>query len=1124
VSTRDASYTFLPWLRQGLANQISGVSGVRATLDVSLELEVTNQGAAVATPPLPARPVQLYGPGDLVGIDRRAVIRSDPRDWITNFEPGYLAAVEFYDEDLPWRYTPSRPGVGNRRVTPWLTLIVAKEQSVAAGGVPIDAEFDELGQPADRPLPSIRVKGANWGNVFPDAGTLWAWAHVHVNRSLTASDTEIVDSDTAAAATRLQAALRENPDLAYSRIVCPRRLDPSTGYHAVLVPSFEAGRLAGLGLDPSKAPGPTFSAWAAYAQREASEEFPVYFRWYFRTGTVGDFEYLVRLLQPKPVDKRVGRRDMDVQWPSPVIPGITDPALGGVLKLGGALRVPMSSLSEQERTQVEREDRWSDPYPHPFQSKLADFINLADAYTAQPSAAANADVNLGLTGPGDPDPMVTPPLYSRWHSMTSRLLTQRDGSTAPNRTNWVHELNLDPRHRVPAGFGTRVIQARQEDYMAAAWEQVGDVLEANQQVRRFQFGREVSLVWHTSHLAPLLSANPERLLALTSPVHARVLRDGETVAHGIATSVVPPVLASAPLRRMTRPGSRLMRALPFTDDRITPSNLIDRVARGIVDPAPPKVTPPGVDTVADIADALVPRALPNWLVDLLRCKTWVLWLLLAGLLLLLGLFLFLAGLSALATLGVMLGAGLVLAGALLVVERQVRQADVIREEDQTPAAVDALPKSPTFSVAEPGAAADLGTGGADSPAAVRFKGALRNAFDVIQASLAAAAVPPKTRFDLTATVRGTLAGLNPRQTIARRAQLQIVIPARIRAEVGDGLVEAKHYPVIDEPMYLPLVDRSAELFLPNINLIPNNSLTLLETNQTFIEAYMVGLNHELARELLWREYPTDQRGSTFRRFWDVSSFLASVAASADPEGLRESLRDIPPLHHWLPASRLGDHDARERPGDKAEEVVLVIRGELLKRYPTAVIYAHAAEWERKPNGAIDPAKERKLVELGTTGTPSEEDDPPRSKVRTPLYQAKVAPDIYFFGFDLTVPEARGGTGADPNDAPGWFFVIKERPGEPRFGFDESPSDAVVVWNDLDWTKVPKQNGFIDPSQGLPPIPSATPPGEAEKEEQRRDDVAVLWNGNVTAAELAYVMYQAPVMVAIHAAEMLAPAS
>jgi acetoacetyl-CoA synthetase len=32
----------------------------------------------------------------------------------------------------------------------------------------------------------------------------------------------------------------------------------------------------------------------------------------------------------------------------------------------------------------------------------------------------------------------------------------------------------------------------------------------------------------------------------------------------------------------------------------------------------------------------------------------------------------------------------------------------------------------------------------------------------------------------------------------------------------------------------------------------------------------VGLNHELGRELLWREYPTDERGSYYQEFWDSS--------------------------------------------------------------------------------------------------------------------------------------------------------------------------------------------------------------------------------------------------------------
>src|SRR6185436_481138 len=115
---------------------------------------------------------------------------------------------------------------------------------------------------------------------------------------------------------------------------------------------------------------------------------------------------------------------------------------------------------------------------------------------------------------------------------------------------------------------------------------------------------------------------------------------------------------------------------------------------------------------------------------------------------------------------------------------------------------------------------------------------------------------------------------------------------------------------------------------------------------------------------------------------------------------------------------------REANGAKAL-LVLVIRGELLKRYPTAVIYAQKAQWHKNPDGTLDATAERELVDL----TPAEADSLPPEKIRKPLFKAKVDPDIYFIGFDLGALEARGGT--TPTSDPGWFFVIKERPGEPR---------------------------------------------------------------------------------------------
>jgi dihydroxyacid dehydratase/phosphogluconate dehydratase len=44
--------------------------------------------------------------------------------------------------------------------------------------------------------------------------------------------------------------------------------------------------------------------------------------------------------------------------------------------------------------------------------------------------------------------------------------------------------------------------------------------------------------------------------------------------------------------------------------------------------------------------------------------------------------------------------------------------------------------------------------------------------------------------------------------------------------------------------------------------------------------------------------------------------------------------------------------------------------------------------------------------------------------------------------------------------------------------------------------------------------------DGEKLEQREEDTQFHWNKFMNAAELAYILFQSPVMVAIHGAEML----
>jgi len=86
-----------------------------------------------------------------------------------------------------------------------------------------------------------------------------------------------------------------------------------------------------------------------------------------------------------------------------------------------------------------------------------------------------------------------------------------------------------------------------------------DVLAANQQIRQGQLAKEVSAVWYTRHLLPLLRENPERAFVLTAPVQNRVIFQGFTVSHQLNTSFVPRAVTSGPARRVLRPGGRIMK-------------------------------------------------------------------------------------------------------------------------------------------------------------------------------------------------------------------------------------------------------------------------------------------------------------------------------------------------------------------------------------------------------------------------------------------------------------------------------------------------------------------------------------------------------------------------------------
>jgi hypothetical protein len=1048
-----ARYTFLPWLRRGLGNRIqagAGAGSSRATLAVSLS--VKSDVAQTAIPPVTVR---LVGPGDIVGMHAQQVFRTEPRSLVTDFEPNYLAAIDLYDEDFPWRYSPVAADASLHHLTPWIALVVLKGD-----------EFQRLNMPG-RPLPAFELTvKAKRADLFPKSGQEWAWAHVHLNEALG-------DMPAPPDLGRLKSMLEFNPDVGYARVVCPRKLDANTGYTAFVVPVFEVGRKAGLGEPVAEGENGTVCASDGTATR-----FPIYYEWSFRTGVEGDFEALVHALVPGDMNPRVGIRDMDITHPGFGVANVANPP-DGFVGLEGALLAPTSVRKGLTPT--------------------SDFVSQVQPLLNKPADARVA---------GERDPVITPPIHGCWHAQVERVSASERG--------WVTELNLDPRYRAAAGLGASVIRANQEEYMRLAWEGIGDVITINHRIRRAQLATKASSAAYVHTVAALPA---ERATALMAPTFSKVLGSPVTLHALVGASRVPHAALSPALRKQLRPRGLAARQLLPASERI---GSIARVIAGLsassISAAPPRA-PVGGATLEAVTSTIAPSSRIAWLL-----RNWW-WLALIALLLVLLL------LVAAPAIGIVVAVivGVAAAGVIAVIRSSQPAADVVEmlsESGLTPGAIASIPANPSFTFTTtveptlPPSSAPVPTAplvAGDNVAAADMRRALMAFHEVLAVHVEPPA--PKPALNLQLVREKALAAIEPHHAMAERfGTLMRVGDQDVRdyalTHYGavrrvpdlDLLREVMKYPDIKAPMYFPLDKQSHEYFVPNLKLIPNNTISLMKTNQPFIESYLLGLNHEFARELLWREYPTDQQGSYFRQFWDVTNFVD--LDERDAKTLAEDLKDIPPIHQWRRTQALGSHNKRDAEGDAAQ-VVLVIRGDLLKRYPNTFIYAQKARW------GTDKRANRLVLsdESGTLFTVNRKDP----SLRFPLYRAKVAPDIHFIGFDLTIEEVQGDPKLEETAAAraaidakklGWFFVLQEVIGEPRFGMDvDAPVEPEASkWDNLSWVHVDLADGqSIDVAKALKPGLTG-------------NDGGVKWGAN--AADMAFILYQKPVMVAVHGRNML----
>jgi hypothetical protein len=976
-----ADLTFYSSIRRGAALAItrqdsptpSNPAIVRVTLPVTLSYaaETTTAGTSLS----------LLGPGEIVGLDTRSVIRMFPPPNDNDAEAGFLCHLEFDQVDLPWRYTPAANAGSisshTDRIRPWLTLVVLAEGTDFASADLRPAQGNEK-------LPQLTVGSLN---LLPDLSQVWAWAHVQGQQTL----------DDAGIAT----ALAGPPGQLVARLLSPRQLAPSTAYTAFLLPTFERGMLAAQGIDPKTIDG-LAPAWDEHTTFPLT--LPVYHSWRFQTGTVSSFRQAASELRPvATLPSTVGVRAMDVSSPgfslkSPT--GGTDP-----LFLGGALQTPEQAA-----------------LPDPTLS--TDWLN-----------GIGALVDLGtLPVGGKSVPVVTPPIYGRWYAAEDHL----DYPTRPTPTNppWFSLLNQDPRFRVAAGLGTEVVQRDQQALMAAAQEQASVLINTvNRRRKIMQTGREVFTRLVVRHLNTG-SLALESIFLVTAFLHGKIL---SCAGGGPPTPTIAGIVAGSPFGGLVLPWRR-----PFHGPT---KHLIDTINGGGFIPQP--ANPPNMATPGTTVGGAIPGGLPDpgvtTIVNTMTSDQLLYW----------GVVIFWVARKLLSTQGgkywwllrrlLRLGLDLIqLAGtqgvsAVTVLEK-LRAGTLLGPDIQAlpPASIFAsIAQEPVLSDPTTWTPPRVPSTGPDNAQAAAFRQAAIDLFNFINGTpLPGPSIPA---LKLPSLVTCILNALSPAITFVAAEQARHVQTRTIAWQAADQLEPILLPPAVLYPMWHRLANISVDWIVPNVGDVPRNSVCLLETNQKFIEAFMVGLNHQVNRELLWTGYPTDQRGTMFQQFWDPSGWVDGQGTGARTDA---AFFDITEVRSWNGTSTLGTHTGRT---PNVEHLVLLVRGDVIKRYPNVVVYAAKA--------AVDP--QSGAVHIDDTNQ------------KYPVFQAVLTGDVAYYGFELTAEQALG-SGSDH----GWYFILQEHPSEPKFN-DPTQTPSGVNALPIDY-KSDNNNQDVKVSADLASIAFETP--------------------------------------------------
>jgi hypothetical protein len=208
----------------------------------------------------------------------------------------------------------------------------------------------------------------------------------------------------------------------------------------------------------------------------------------------------------------------------------------------------------------------------------------------------------------------------------------------------------------------------------------------------------------------------------------------------------------------------------------------------------------------------------------------------------------------------------------------------------------------------------------------------------------------------------------------------------------DSLAPPQACPDLDLSLWRFLRDEAGDFLLPGVEQLPDDAVTAVQTNPTFVDAFLTGANTQALAELRWRNIPIASGCTPLRSFWDRLNPLLAT---------RE--RDIRPIAEWPSTSDLGA-PAHQTPSGSPSDLVLVCKSALFQRYPQTLVY-------------FVPAV------TGANGDPDWETDPDFATATPtfPQFQGSIGDEITFFSFDLSPADARGRWVVFEEPPPGYRF-------------------------------------------------------------------------------------------------------